>query len=114
MKARGACVDLEGLSGLPPTDLGASVGERVLGRGGDGSVKCVPLVVDGEVICKIRKSESNFWLESLRHAKVCGLEGFKTHWELVGFDEDRQVHLVADSLPRVTQSELLRKRIAQS
>ncbi|KAL8275095.1 hypothetical protein Esti_000974 [Eimeria stiedai] len=38
MKARGACVDLEGRSGLPPADLGAAVGERALGHGGGVSV----------------------------------------------------------------------------
>ncbi|KAL8452390.1 hypothetical protein Emed_001395 [Eimeria media] len=90
MKARGACVDLEGRSGLPPADLGAAVGERALGDGGGVSVKCLPLVVDGEVVCKFRTSEFSFWLERLRHAKAFGLEGFKTHWELVGFDESRQ------------------------
>ncbi|OEH75404.1 DNA-directed RNA polymerase I subunit [Cyclospora cayetanensis] len=94
MKARGMCVDLEGVSGLPPADLGAAVGERALDHGGSGCTKCVPLVVDGIVVCKIRKSEFKFWLQQLWHAKVCGLEGFKTHWELVGFDEDRQVQII--------------------
>ncbi|KAL8455677.1 hypothetical protein Emag_000499 [Eimeria magna] len=90
MKARGACVDLEGRSGLPPADLGAAVVERSVGDGGGVSVKCLPLVVDGEVVCKFRTSEFSFWLERLRHAKAFGVEGFKTHWELVGFDESRQ------------------------
>ncbi|KAL8430783.1 hypothetical protein Efla_004019 [Eimeria flavescens] len=43
MKARGACADLEGLSGLPPADLGAAVGERALGHGKGVNVKCSPL-----------------------------------------------------------------------
>lgn len=89
MKLRGACVDLEGVSGLPPSDLGASAGGEALGQFGRGSVKCIPLVVDGVVVCKIPKAEFKFWFDQLRHAKGCGLEGFKTHWELVGFDEGR-------------------------
>ncbi|CDI86560.1 DNA-directed RNA polymerase I subunit RPA2, putative [Eimeria praecox] len=91
MKLRGACVDLEGVSGLPPSDLGAAAGGEALGQLGGGSVKCIPLVVDGIVVCKIRKTEFKFWFDQLRHAKGCGLEGFKTHWELVGFDEERYV-----------------------
>ncbi|CDJ66821.1 DNA-directed RNA polymerase, related [Eimeria necatrix] len=90
MKARGACVDLDGVSGLPPSDLGAACGGQAASHGEGGNVKCVPLVVDGVVVCKIRKPEFSFWMEQLRHAKGCGLDGFKTHWELVGFDEDRQ------------------------
>ncbi|KAL8434315.1 hypothetical protein ACSSS7_003259 [Eimeria intestinalis] len=96
MKARGACVDLEGRSGLPPVDLGAAVGQRALGHGCGLSVRCLPLVVDGEVVCKFRSSEFNFWLGRLRHAKAFGSEGFKTHWELVGFDESRQGKAPAD------------------
>ncbi|CDJ31653.1 DNA-directed RNA polymerase I subunit RPA2, putative [Eimeria mitis] len=88
MKARGACVDLEGISGLPPSDLGAAAGAQAVGQLGRGGVKCIPLVVDGVVVCKIRKAEFGFWFDQLRHAKGCGLEGFKTHWELVGFDEE--------------------------
>ncbi|CDJ46216.1 DNA-directed RNA polymerase I subunit RPA2, putative [Eimeria brunetti] len=88
MKARGACVDLEGISGLPPSDIGAAAGAQALGQFGGGTVKCIPLVVDGVVVCKIRKTEFKFWFDQLRHAKGCGLEGFKTHWELVGFDEE--------------------------
>lgn len=90
MRNNGACVDLEGRSGLPPADLGSSIGERILHQGGFAGGNCVPIVVDGDVICKIRKNEFKYWLNKLRHAKVCGLEGFKTHWELVGFDEERQ------------------------
>lgn len=89
MKAHGACIDLEGRSGLPPSDLGASVGGRILGQSGGVNSSCLPLVVDGEIICKFRKTEFNFWLERLRQAKVVGSNGFKTHWELVGFDESR-------------------------
>ncbi|CDJ61667.1 DNA-directed RNA polymerase I subunit RPA2, putative [Eimeria maxima] len=72
MKVRGACVDLEGVSGLPPSDLGAAAGGQALAQFGAGSVKCIPLVVDGVVVCKIRKTEFKFWFDQLRHAKGCG------------------------------------------
>lgn len=92
MKARGICVDLEGISGLPAADLGANMGGRALGLGAAGVYgdhQCLPLVVDGQVVCKLRKSEFSYWFEQLRQAKVCAMEGFKTHWEVVGFDAAR-------------------------
>lgn len=82
---RGGCVDLEGVSGLPSLQMHSRPDSS---RDSQRSAR-FPLVVDGHVVCKLPKTEFKHWYESLRQAKVLAEEGFRPHWELVGFDRER-------------------------
>ncbi|EPR58357.1 DNA-directed RNA polymerase I RPA2, partial [Toxoplasma gondii GT1] len=89
----GVCVDLEGTSGLPPSDVGASARQaaRPAVRGPTGvvaatsSASTFPLVVDGAVVCRLDRKDFAFWLETFRDLKSREAEDFKQHWEVVGF-----------------------------
>ncbi|CBZ50178.1 DNA-directed RNA polymerase,related [Neospora caninum Liverpool] len=98
---QGVCVDLEGISGLPPSDLGASVRHASrppalqVGPGGGrkeetlvaaaSSCGTFPLVVDGTVVCRLDRKDFACWLEKFRDLKSREAEDFKQHWEVVGF-----------------------------
>ncbi|PFH35445.1 DNA-directed RNA polymerase I RPA2 [Besnoitia besnoiti] len=111
---QGICVDLEGISGLPPADLGASV--RLASRPvslappaasaesaepadatessetspavsapSAGAASTFPLVVDGAVVCHLDRKDFFYWVERFRDLKSKEAEDFKQHWEVVGF-----------------------------
>ncbi|PHJ17875.1 dna-directed rna polymerase i subunit [Cystoisospora suis] len=93
---RGVCVDLEGLSGIPASDLGAAARARpsclsaLSSMTTRGETSCLdtatfPLVVDGAVVCRLDRRDFAYWLELLRDLKSKELENFKKHWEVVGF-----------------------------